>query len=353
MSFLKNMEFKIIKIKLQGAFTMKNYFFLKLFFALFLTGCVGGGQVDVQPYSEAKNQPSQEIKQINSKLSVKRSSHSGTASGYLIGPEDLIEVDVYETDRLDIAVRISQKGEATLPLIGIIRLEGLTAREAEVAIADELRNGGYVDTPNVTVFIRERNSKIVSVLGSVVAPGDYELLVNQTLVDTLADAKGLTDDAGTIVQVTRDETDGSKTTYLVDLDRLLEKGDPGLDMELMPGDLVYVPEAANIFVEGAVFNPGSYPVAEGKTTVSEAIVMAGGTLSFANKGNITLIRNLDNGSRQSVALNLNKIRNGQMNDPVLNEKDVVIVGASGFKKFFYGLRINALGFGGGYTPPAR
>ena len=336
---------------------MKNNTFLTLFFiifiVIFISGCFGGGAANVQSYSAPGPQTSQEIKQINSKLSAKRSSNSSSASGYLIGPEDLIEVDVYETDRLDITVRVSQAGEATLPLIGNINLDGLTAREAEVAISDELRNGGYVDNPNVTVFIKERNSKKVSVLGSVKEPGDYELLAKQSLVDTLADARGLTDDAGTIVQVTRDEPDGSKTTYLVDLDRLLEKGDPALDMELLPGDLVYVPEAANIFVEGAVFKPGSYPVAEGKTTVSEAIVMAGGTLSFANRSKVTLIRNLNNGSRQSIALNLNKIRNGQMDDPVLNEKDVVIVGASGFKKFFYGLRINALGFGGGYTPPAR
>ena len=332
---------------------MKNNIFPALFFIIFVTGCFGGQSANYQPNSAAEAQTSPEINQINSKLSAKRSSHSPSASGYLIGPEDLLEVDVYETDRLDTVVRVSSSGEATLPLVGNISLEGLTAREAEVEIVNQLKSGGFVDNPNVTVFIRERNSKVVSVLGSVTQPGDYELLANQTLIDTLSDAKGLTDDAGTIVQVIRDEPDGSKTTYLVDLDRLLEKGDPSLDMELMPGDLVYVPEAANIFVEGAVFNPGSYPVAEGKTTVSEAIVMAGGTLSFANRSKVTLIRNLDNGSRRSISLNLNRIRNGQMEDPVLGEKDVVIVGASGFKKFFYGLRINALGFGGGYTPPAR
>ncbi|MGI9534944.1 MAG: SLBB domain-containing protein, partial [Thermodesulfobacteriota bacterium] len=138
-----------------------------------------------------------------------------------------------------------------------------------------------------------------------------------------------------------DEPDGTKTTYIVDLEKLLEKGDASLDMKLWAGDFVFVPDAASIFIEGAVINPGTYPVREGKTTVSEAIVMAGGTASFARRSNITLIRNLNNGGKQSLQLNLNKIREGQMEDPVLNEKDVVIVGASGFKRFFYGLRINA------------
>ena len=326
---------------------------LGLFSLIFTLSCFGGGGVSTQQYAPPQTKSSPEVNKINSKLQSKRTTSSTSTSGYLIGPEDLIEVDVYETDRLDISVRISEEGEATLPLVGNIRLEGLTARQAELEISRQLKSGGYVDNPNVTVFIRERNSKTVSVLGSVTEPGDYELLSNQTLVDTLSDAKGLAEDAGTTVQVTRDEPDGSKTTYLVDLDRLLEKGDPSLDMTLMPGDLIYVPEASNIFVEGAVLQPGPYPVAEGKTTVTEAIIMAGGTASFAKRSDVILVRNLDNGTKQSVKLNLDEIRDGRMADPVLGEKDVVIVGASGFKKFFYGLRINALGFGGGYTPPAR
>jgi len=335
---------------------MKNKVFLKLFFILFLvlliTGCVGGQSPSAQSYSAPRSQPSPEINQINTKLSTKSKASSASTTGYLIGPEDLIEIDVYETDRLDIAVRISQTGEATLPLVGNIRLEGLTARQAEVEVANALRDGGYLDNPNVTVFIRERNSKVVSVLGSVQAPGDYELLANQTLVDTLSDAQGLSEGAGTIVQVTRDEPDGSKTTYLVDLERLLEKGDPTLDMVLQPGDLVYVPEASNIFVEGAVLNPGAYPVDEGKTTVTEAIIMAGGPARYSND-KVTLFRNLGNGSRQSIPLDLDDLRSGQIEDPVLGEKDLVIVGTSGLKSFFYGLRLNAFGFGAGYTPPAR
>ncbi|MGI9535102.1 MAG: polysaccharide biosynthesis/export family protein, partial [Thermodesulfobacteriota bacterium] len=190
---------------------MENKYFIQLFFIILIAGCSGGRSVNTQQYAAPQAQSPTQIKQINSQLSAKKSVNSASVSGYLIGPEDLLEVEVYETDKLNSIARVGSKGDVTLPLVGNIPLEGLTARQAEVEIANHLRNGGYVDNPNVTVFIRERNSKVVSVLGSVKQPGDYELLVNQTLIDTLSDAQGLSDDAGTSVQITRDEPDGTKT----------------------------------------------------------------------------------------------------------------------------------------------
>ena len=348
---------------------MKNLLlFLLFFFVAVLAGC-GGGKATNSPQSYQQNtESSQEIGSINSRLRSMNKFRDGiprspttngalpnvtTPAGYLIGPADLLEVRVFESEDLTTNVRVSSRGDITVPLLNNVNVDGLTAREAEIKLENLLREGEYIDDPHVSLFIAEHKSKVVSVMGYVNQPGSYDLLAGRTLLDVLAAAQGLSDAAGTIVVVTRSEQDGSKDSYLIDLDDLISSGTPDDNLELKPGDLVYVPEAANVFVEGAVIRPGAYPINEGRTTLSEAIIMAGGVMSVANN-EVTLIRYLGNGSKEVVDLNLDSIQLGQETDPVLNEKDAVIVGASGIKSFLYGFRISVFGLGGfGYDPPAR
>lgn len=338
---------------------MKNKIsFLAFFLAVILAGC-GGGSVSVpqaqRQESGRQYSSSQEIEKMNSQL-VSQSVPAGTSTpaGYLIGPADLLEIRVFESDKLNTTVRVSSRGEITVPLLNNVYVEGMTAREAEIKLENLLKNEQYIDEPHVGVFVMEHKSKVVSVMGYVNQPGVYELVGRKTLLDALAYAQGLNDEAGTLVYVTRTENDGSKNSYLVDLDELLASRNPNDNLEMRPGDVVYVPEAANVFVDGAVFKPGAYPINEGETTVSEAIVMAGGVMSFADKGAVKLIRYLGNGRKEVLDLDLGRIQDGEEADPILNEKDAVVVGASGIKSFFYGLNFNVFGLGGlGYDPPAR
>ena len=333
---------------------MKYILFLLFISVALLPGCGGGGAVTTPQMSRQDFESSQEIGSINSRLRSMESPAPEAASpaGYLIGPADLVEIRVFESEKLTSTVRVSSRGEITVPLLDNVYLEGLTAREAEIKIENLLKEGDYIDNPHVGVFVIEHKSKVVSVMGYVNQPGSYELLGRRTLLDVLASAQGLNDRAGTIVYITRGEEDGSKASYHVDLDDILASSTPNGNLEIKPGDVVYVPEAANVFVEGAVDRPGAYPINEGKTTLSEAIIMAGGVASHADTGDVTLIRYLGNGSKEIVNLDLNSILEGQETDPVLNEKDAVIVGASGIKSFIYGFKINLFGFGGiGFNPP--
>lgn len=329
--------------------------FFVFFLAATIAGCGGGGSVNTPQMSRQDFEAPQEVENINSRLiSQSIPTNTTTPDGYLIGPADLLEISVFESEKLTTTVRVSSRGEITVPLLDNVYVEGLTAREAEVKIENLLREGEYIDSPHVGVFVTEHKSKVVSVMGYVNKPGVYELLGRMTLLDALASAQGLNDKAGTLVYVTRTEKDGSKNSYLVDLDELLASKNPEDNFDIRPGDLVFVPEAANVFVEGAVFKPGAYPINEGKTTLSEAVVMAGGVMSFADKGDVKLIRYLGNGRKEVVAVDLNRIRDGEESDYLLNEKDAIVVGASGIKSFFYGLNINVFGLGGvGYDPPAR
>jgi polysaccharide export outer membrane protein len=333
---------------------MNNKISLLMFlFAVMTAGCGGGGTVNTPQLSRQDSMSSQEVDNINSHLlSQPIPANTATPAGYLIGPADLLEIKVFESEELTSTVRVSSKGEITLPLLNNIYVDGLTARDAEVKIENLLREDEYIDDPHVGVFVKEYRSKVVSVMGYVNQPGVYELLDRRTLLDALASAKGLNDKAGNLVYVTRIEGDGSKNSYLVDLDELITSKTPENNIELKPGDLVFVPEAANVFVEGAVDRPGAYPIIAGKTTLSEAVTMAGGVSSVADKGDIKLIRYLGNGGKEVMDLYMNMIRKGEEEDPVLNEKDAIVVGASSIKSLIYGLKINLFGFGGvGFEPP--
>ena len=77
-------------------------------------------------------------------------------------------------------------------------------------------------------------------------------------------------------------------------------------------------------------------------------------MSVADKGEVKLIRYLGNGRKEVQDIDLSRVQDGEESDPVLNEKDAIIVGASGIKSFFYGLHFNVFGLGGiGYNPPTR
>jgi polysaccharide export outer membrane protein len=188
--------------------------FLITWFVSLVWGC-GGVQAPPLPSSYVDAGRSQEIKELNSRL-IAQGLHSAiNPADYLIGPGDLLEIKVFESEKLTSLVRVSSRGEITLPLLGSVHVDGITARETEVKIENLLREGGYIRDPHVSVFVKEHRSKVVSVVGYVKEPGTYELIGRQTLLDVLAAAKGLDDKAGRTVYLTRTEEDGRKQAYIV------------------------------------------------------------------------------------------------------------------------------------------
>jgi len=326
---------------------------LLLLCVIYAIGCGGGKRASDLASSQARVESAQEIKELNSKLIAQGSFGSASPADYIIGPTDLIEIKVFESEKLTTTVRVSSRGQITLPLVGSIKVDGLTAREGEEMIEDLLKKGGYINDPHVSIFIKEYKSRLVSVVGFVNAPGNYELFGKQTLLDALANAHGLKDNAARSVYLTRTEESGRRQAYIVDLDQLLLNGDPELNLPLKAGDVVYVPAAGAVFVEGAVKNPGSFPIKERSTTVSQAIAEAGGVTGYADSGDIKLIRYLGNGKREVTQVNLGRIQKGKDDDPVVQDRDAIVVGASLAKRILYGLRLSTLFglVGVGYSPP--
>jgi polysaccharide export outer membrane protein len=108
---------------------------------------------------------------------------------YRIGPDDLLEVQVFGVDLLTRTVRVNSRGQVSLPLIGAVDVQGLTAQEAETVIARRLA-GDYLQNPQVSLFIREFTSQRITVEGAVQKPGVYPLRGTTTLLQALAIAGG-------------------------------------------------------------------------------------------------------------------------------------------------------------------
>src|SRR6266478_6135472 len=129
---------------------------------------------------------------------------------YVIGNGDLLAVQVFDVQELNREVRVSQTGTIGIPLVPVrLHITGLTELQAELKIAEVLEANGLVSHPEVSVVVKDRRSKPITVVGAVVHPIVYQADRQVTLLDVLAEAGGITSDAGESVVITRAETDPS------------------------------------------------------------------------------------------------------------------------------------------------
>jgi polysaccharide export outer membrane protein len=256
----------------------------------------------------------------------------GTADDYRLGPEDVIEVRVFELDQLNRTVRVSGDGKVELPLVGSIEVSGLTTNQLAGHIADRLRDR-YVQNPQVSIFITQFNSQKVSLLGAVANPATYPLSGQRRLLQLLAEAGSLGTEAGTTLYVFRQTSDGRSARLTVPLNELLLQGDPRWNVLLQAGDVISVPpeEAIAVTVLGAVNTPGVHKLPVGDAaTLLKAIALAGGLNERASKGGVQVKRRADDGSETVIKVDVGDILSGKKPDVVLREGDVVLVKESFF-----------------------
>ena len=321
-----------------------------------LLGCTSTSKTTdeelIQRYS-MMDKESHKIDELNEQL-LAAAAPSEDRSDYVLGPGDLIEITVFEAKELTTKVRVSSRGFVTLNLLNEVELKGLTAREAEKKI-EELYGAKYIRDPHVSIFVEESFSQRVTLVGEVKTPGTYDYKSKQRLLDVLALAGGLTEKAGTTVQIRRmNAKEGQDNLVMVDLDRLIKQGNTALNVEINGGDVIHVPEAGTVFMAGAIRRPGSYPIKK-NMNLMEAVATAGGFQPYANKDRVIVIRAPDeNGERKIVELDWDDDPNAPLTK--INDRDVIIARSSAAGKFWHGLRIN-IGIPGiagvGYSDPAR
>lgn len=308
-----------------------------LLVVLFLPACVGGYSAKTAPFPDLATQ--KKTNKRNDALILNATVQQGPiADTYLIGPEDLLEIEAYNVEELKKTVRVNSHGDIALPLVGILNVKGLTTAEVEKLIAGKLER--YVQETAVNVFIKEYKSQRISVVGAVNKSQVFAVTGQRYLVDMLMLAEGISKEAGSICYVIRPAWNSGSgnergTTVVIDLDELLVNGNLSLNIPVFAGDVINVPRGGTFFVDGSVRTPGAYTM-KGKTTLAQAISMAQGVSPEAALGNVRIFREKNGGDREVIQADFDAINQGASPDVVIVENDIIIVPQNGMKNFFSG-----------------
>jgi polysaccharide biosynthesis/export protein len=344
---------------------------------------------------------------------------------YVIGAGDTISIDVFDVKELSREVRVSQTGTIGLPLIPVrLQVKGLTETQAEQKIAEVLQANGLVSHPEVSVSVRTRKSKPITVVGAVPHPMVYQAERPVTLLEVLAEAGGVANDAGDTAIVTRPTSESADTappisnedvipsltndvipppsspnnnspasggstagpsqavsgvapvtpapdtnfpsaevaakdapvptmppalsnTITVNLNQLMESGDPVNNIILQAGDIVTVPHAGIVYVLGAVGRAGGFVLANDRAqmTTLKMLALAGGLNRTAKSDQAVIIRRDRQGQQHEQTVDLKKVVQRKAEDVRLEASDILYVPDSNAKKALYKAGEIALGVG--------
>lgn len=207
------------------------------------------------------------------------------AAQYIIGPEDVLEVSVWDNRDLSGRVTVSLDGYVDYQFIGRVQAAGLTV-DALAARLVELFSDGYIINPQVTVQVAEYRSRKVHVVGEATRPGTYYLTRAMTIVEVVSLAGGPTARADNEVTIVRAGVEPE--TIVVDLEKALQ-GDTTQNVSILSGDSIYLSKARTFFIMGEVNRPGQYTLEKGMT-VRRAISVASGNTEKAALNRVTIIR---------------------------------------------------------------
>lgn len=162
------------------------------------------------------------------------------AADYKIGPGDVLVIDVWKEPEITQTETVRPDGRISLPLIGDFVASGQTPRQLAAEVTQKL--GQFVDSPQVTVILKETKSRRVNVLGMVAKPGSYDLVSRMTVLDAIAAAGGLKEFAKSKkIYVLRVGANGAPARIPFNYKKVLKGQDPTQDIELITGDTVVVP----------------------------------------------------------------------------------------------------------------
>ena len=209
----------------------RRYFGVYILTFLFFIGCSGKTAVKDSGFSVSNQQITKEIENLKN------------SQDYLIQAGDLVEIKVYKEDDMERTLRVTTNGSITFPLIGNIKIAGLTVSAAEQKLENALQ--AYLKTPSVSFLIKEYADKTVYVLGQVKKPSSIAILPEKTmtLLEAITSAGGFTEVAAiSKVKILRME-DGVQKSIEVDVSQITKDGNKQYDVSLKPDDVVFVPQS--------------------------------------------------------------------------------------------------------------
>lgn len=333
--------------------------------------------------------------QVNDRIRGLSASLRTMPHDYVIGPGDLLNISVFDVPELSHELRVSQTGTIGIPLVPVrLHVAGLTEMQTEQKIAEVLEANGLVTHADVSVSVKEHKSKPITIVGAVPHPMVYEADRPVTLLEALAEAGGISSDAGDTIIVSRPSQDALSdtgeppeigpeqplpakaspnaetvpkdaspassasasgvavassspsanaepppltNTITINLSDLMETGDTKNNIPLQAGDVVTVPHAGIVYVLGAVGRAGGYILANDRTqlTTLKILSLAGGLTRTAKSDKAVIVRKDNSGQQHEVPIDLKKVLDRKAEDLQLQPSDILYVPESGAKQALF------------------
>ena len=304
-----------------------------------------------------------------------RSSGNIRDSNYRFGAGDEVELNVFDVPELNVSVKVRESGFVNLPLIGALQVVGKTESE----VHDELtkRLATFVRNPQINVFVSQFGSQKVAVMGAVKLPGTYPLKKGaNTLLELLSQAGGVNEKAGNFINFIPSELSGIRNDNEIEaraqlvlgnrvqenrgggvsvyLDQVLgTNGDVPLEIPVRGGDMIIVPEAGKVIVEGEIQRVGPIDLTP-QTTLLGALAAAGGITSSAKIDEVEVVRSISGDKKVHLVLDLAKLATGEDHDVRIRNGDIVRVPSDSSRRMksdtFEGIK-KFINFGIGGTIP--
>lgn len=303
--------------------------------------------------------------QTNSEIAQLAATSRSPVADIAIGAGDELHIDVFEVPDLSHDVRVGETGLISLPLIpDRIPVAGCTPFQLEEKLDKLLQVNGLVMHPQVSVIVKEQNSGPISVAGAVRHPVVLHEFRPTTLIEALAQADGVSDDAGDNILVTREKTaaltcgepdppadpNADPEIIHVKVSELLEQGNPAFNIPVYGGDVITVPRAGIIYVAGAVGQPGGYALNDPGATfnVMKMIALAHGLAGYSRANSSVILRkDPATGQTKQIPIKLKKIMDQKAPDVRLYAGDILYVPGSGTKRALGMAGTAAIGVGTG------
>jgi len=272
-----------------------------------------------------------------------------SVSGYVLGSDDEIMIRAVDAPEIsDKPVVIGANGNITLPMIGKAKAAGLTVEQLEAELNARFKE--FIQDPQISVRVTEIRSQPVSIFGAVTKPGVIQLRGPETLYEVLSMAGGPSENAGSILTVTRRrqsgeipipgatvDSTGQFSSAELNMQEIIGGKNPAANIEIKPFDIISVSEGNSnmIYVVGDVQHPGAFTLGgQRNASVLKAVSLAGGLGRTATPQKARIIREVPgNPKLNQINVNIKQILSGKAEDIELRSDDVLVVPTSSRKVF--------------------
>ena len=220
---------------------------------------------------------------------------------YKLGQGDAIRIVVFQNPDLTLDSRVSESGTITYPLIGTVDIGGLSIEAAEKRIAKGLKEGGFVQKPQVNIVLMQVRGNQVSVLGQVNRPGRFPLeTANNRVSDVLAMAGGIIPSGADTVVLTGIR-EGKPYRREIDFPGIYIDNKSDEDIPVSGGDVLYIHRAPVFYIYGEAQRSGSYRIERGMS-IQQALAQAGGPTLRGSEDRIRVHRRMPGGEITKISL---------------------------------------------------